>query len=125
MPWHPLDQARPIGDAGEIGDASDARATDDEPGRELLMVDEWMGPWAIIRTLRFDDETWYRAVTPEVDHSNRVLIGYSQNLRALAMHAYRRFLHVRSPTTGPINGWSAVEYPTSASFTPGFVSAGR
>lgn len=87
MGWHPIKQAR--------------RVSDDE----LLMVDEWMGPWAVIRRLKFGEEVWYRAVTPESDRNERQLLGYSQDLRHLAWHAYRRFLHDRGINTGPVNGW--------------------
>jgi len=85
--WHPLEQARP------------------HERDELLCVDEWMGEWALIRTLDLDGETWYRAVTPG-EPAARELIGYSQDLRSLAKHAYLRFLH-RRENSGPINGWKA------------------
>ena len=55
--------------------------------------------------LKFGDEVWYRAVTPEPARTERQLIGYSQNLRQLAFHAYRHFLHTRGTNTGPVNGW--------------------
>lgn len=74
MSWHPLEQACRVGDD------------------QLYMIDEWMGPWAIIRRLQVDGETIYRAVTFREDRSKRELIGYSRNLRALVLQAYRRRL---------------------------------
>ena len=41
------------------------------------------------------------------DPATRELVGYSQDLKALAKHAYLRFLHRREAGNGPINGWHA------------------
>lgn len=89
MPWHPIEQARRIS------------------ADEILCVDTPQDrPWALIRKLNFNGEIWYRAVTPDADPAARTLIGYSQNLRALAFHAYQLYLTGYASNTGPINGWS-------------------
>ena len=87
MPWHPLKQAR--------------RSSE----YELTMVDPWMGPWGVIRRLRFEDEVWYRGVLWAARSEDRVLVGYSQDLRLIAFKTYRAHMHSRG-NTGPINGWA-------------------
>ena len=58
----------------------------------------------VIRRLRFGNEGWYRAVTPEREHSPRQLLGSSRSLDRVAHFAYKRFMHTRPGNTGPVNG---------------------
>ena len=92
MPWHPLEQAH--------------RVDEDL----LYLIDPYMGPWAIVRRLRFGDEVFYRAVTFREDPARRELVGYSKDLRAVVMSAYRRRLMGAGPVRPaelPLPDWNS------------------
>ena len=73
--WHPIEYAFRTGQ------------------NELTLVDPNYGYFGLIRRLRFGDETWYRGVLWADVPSARVLVGYSQDLRAIVKAVYKRHLH--------------------------------